>query len=293
MNLSKKLDLAIKKAETKTTVGAYVCQDKKYDTYMTNEEWANFKDTISPETLDEYGAGSGGELVEKNGYPPKMASYGSSSRMIYMLSRHKDGFQYEKKLSTTIGGMANFDGFCEEDNRYIFVEAKCHEPYSAKNNSVSKSYEKLYNFINDQMADNIRIEMEPSACGKYINVKYLSDGEKIEYFDIKQMICHLLGIVTGILKGELDRNQINFIYLLYDPTVLDLDSDIKEKIDSIYERTCYECNLIDFATLFRVIFAFLKSEKYGEVLPDSDIDEIVCKFTFTLASQEFYPILLQ
>ena len=39
MNISKELDLAIKIAETKTTDGAY----GKYNTYMTEEEWAAFR----------------------------------------------------------------------------------------------------------------------------------------------------------------------------------------------------------------------------------------------------------
>ena len=293
MNISKALDLAIKVAETKITNGGYLVGEKEYNTYMTNAEWEIFKGSILPYALDEYGAGGGDELAEKNGRPPKMACYGSSSRMIYMLSRHKEKFHYEKKFSTTVGGTANLDGFYEDDNRYIFVEAKCHEHYSTKSNSVSKSYEKLYNFINEQMAGNVEIAMKTSKCGRYFDVEYFADGEKLEHFDMKQMICHLLGIATGLLKSELEQKQIDFIYLLYNPTELDLAKNIKEAVDAIYERTCYECNLVDFATLLRVILAFLKSEKYGDVISDEKIDEIICKFTFSLASQEFYPILLQ
>ena len=293
MNISNELDLAIKASEGKATNGGYIAGGKEYVTYMTNAEWDTFKNAMLPDAREEYGAGSGGELAEKNGRPPKMACYGSSGRMIYMLSQHKAGFHYEKKLATTVGGTANLDGFYEDDYRYIFVEAKCHEPYSAKSHSVSKSYEKLYRFINENMAGNVEIEMTPSNCGRYMAVEYVSDGEKLTYFDAKQMICHLLGIATGILKGELAPKQLDFIYLLYDPTELDLAQKAKDVIDSIYERTCYECNLIDFATLLRVIFAFLKEEKYGEVISDDEIDDIVCRFTFSLASQEFYPILLQ
>ena len=143
------------------------------------------------------------------------------------------------------------------------------------------------------MAGNVEITMQTDKGGRYMNVEYFADGEKLEHFDMKQMICHLLGIATGILKKELEQKQIDFIYLLYDPTELDLPANTKTTIDTIYERTCYECNLIDFATLLRVILAFLKEEKYGEVITDEDIDNILCKFTFSLASQDFYPILLQ
>ena len=288
MSISKKLDLAIKVAETKTTDGAY----GKYNTYMTEEEWSAFKATMLPSTLEEYGAGGGDELSPKNGRPPKMACYGSSSRLIYKLSCHKDDFHYEKKLSTTVGGTANLDGFMEENSRYVFVEAKCHEPYSTKSASVSKAYEKLYTYINTHMGGNVEIEMKTSKCGRYLDATYYSKGEKLEHFDMKQMICHLLGIATGVLKGELKQKQIDFIYLLYDPPKLNLDPDIKAQVNAIYKRTCYECNLIDFATLLRTIFAFLKEEKYGEVVSDEELDLLICKFRFSLVSQEFYSALL-
>ena len=143
------------------------------------------------------------------------------------------------------------------------------------------------------MPGNVKIAMKTSTCGRYMNVEYFSDGEKLEHFDMKQMICHLLGIATGILKKEFKQKQIDFIYLLYDPTDLELEATTKEAVDAIYRRTCYECNLIDFAALLRVILAFLKAEKYSDTIADEDIDEIICKFAFSLASQEFYPILLQ
>ena len=281
MSISQELDLAIKAAEGHAAADGYAANKRIYDTYMPNEEWEAFKASMLPSALEEYANGGGGELVEKNGRPPKMACYGSSSRMIYMLSHGKPGFHYEKKLPTTVGGTANMDGFFEDSGRYVFVEAKCHEPYAAKSNSVSKSYEKLYRFINEQMAGNLEITMNESKCGRYLEVAYFSDGEQlahmdgnlycrirprradsksmkvtfesdgatVRYFDVKQMICHLLGIATGFLQKRLTPKQIDFIYLLYDPTELALAPDKKEIVDQIYERTCYECNLVDLATL--------------------------------------------
>lgn len=296
MTITEKLDLAIKLNEIGTTDGGY---DIKYgektlnkQTYMTNAEWESFLLAMSETAKKEYGEGGGDELNGKNGHPPKMASYGSSSRMIYNLSKAKQGFHFEKKLPTTVGGTANLDGFYEEDNRYIFVEAKCHEPYSAKKVTVSKAYARLYEYINERMLENIHIEMNTSKCGRYLNVEYFADGEKLEYFDLKQMICHLLGIATGMLKGTLKRKQTDFIYLLYDPTELDIEPDAKEQIDAIYERTCYECNLVDFAELYRVIIDFLREEFYTASVSDDDVNAMVMSFVFTLASQEFYPDLL-
>jgi hypothetical protein len=297
MNITEKLDLAIKRSETGTTDGAYAIPYKgnvlHKTSYLSNDEWKAFLEAMPAEARRQYGQGGGDELSEKDGHPPKMASYGSSSRLIYNLSRETAGFAYEKKLPTTVGGNANLDGFYETDTRYVFVEAKCHEPYTAKRNTVSAQYADLYAYINEHMQGSIRIDMTPSTCGRYLNADYFADGEKLERFDMKQMICHLLGIATGVLKGTLEQKQTDFIYLLYDPTELALAPDKKEIVDQIYERTCYECNLVDLATLLRAIFSFLKAEKYGDALSDEEIDNIAYTFTFTLASQEFYPILLQ
>ena len=305
MTIAEKLDLAIKLKETGTTDGAYVVERRNGEkiskiTYMTKEEWTAFEsdmkaNSLQPNAHTEYGKGGGDELTEKNGRPPKMASYGSSSRMIYNLSRNKAGFHYEDKRSTSVGGTANLDGFYDDKkgNRYIFVEAKCREPYSKKSNSVSTAYKDLYDFINTKTSGNTKITMSPSKCGRYMNIDYVVGKEKLEHFDIKQMICHLLGIATALLKGNLERKQIAFIYLLYDPTELDIESDAKAEIDAIYEKTCYECNLIDFAELFRVILEFLREIKFQGAISDEELDDVILKFTFTLASQDFYPILIQ
>ena len=300
MNISEKIDLAIKEKETGSREGAYVVtyndSTRSKETYMTNAEWEKFEGLMKKEhpiAHNEYSQGDGGELTEKKGCPPKMASYGSSSRMIYNLSKENADFHYEMKLPTTVGGTANLDGFLEDEKHYIFVEAKCHEPYKAKKVTVSKRYNDLYRYINAQMVENIRIEMTPSKCGRNLNVEYYAEGEMLERFDMKQMICHLLGIATGLLNGTLKKKQIDFIYLLYDPTELDITGEAKEEIDEIYYRTCYECNLVDFAELFRVILEYLKQTRFSNAVSDDEIDHIICKFTFTLASQEFYRMLIQ
>ena len=301
MSITEKLDLAIKLQERKTTSGGYVVTYKNENllrqTYMTNEEWDVFIEDMSnnklqPDAFTEYVKGGGGELFEKGGCPPKMASFGSSSRILYTLSSKIKGFHYEKKLQTTIGGEANLDGFYEGENRYVFVEAKCHEPYAVKRQAVSKVYEKLYDRINKQMSGKVRIEMTESKCGRYLNVDYYIEGKKLERFDLKQMICHLLGIASDLLKGTLEKRKIDFIYLLYDPTELDIESKTKIKIDQIYRKTCDECNLINFAELFRVVLEFLNQTEFNNVMSDKEINDIISNFKFTLASQKNYLCLI-
>jgi hypothetical protein len=267
----------------------------RYD-YLTKTAWLTLNNGMSPEHQAQFGAGSGGEMEEKDGKPPKMAAYISSSRMIYTLSTQThniDQIQFEKKLPTTIGGTANMDGYREQDGIFTFVEAKCREPYDHKAEQlISVAYQNLYCWLRKKMPRIFSCIMENNKAGN-MRVVFFCKGQVVAYFDFKQMICHLLGIATGVLKGTLEQKQTDFIYLLYDPTELALAPDKKEIVDQIYERTCYECNLVDHATLLRAIFAFLKAEKYGDALSDEEIDNIAYTFTFTLASQEFYPILLQ
>lgn len=293
MNLSRVLDLAIKQKAKRADADGYTVGGRVYDTYLTNTEWQTFLDEMPQSVRDEYGAGDGDELREKKGRPPKMASYASSSRMIYLLSHDRVGFHFEKKLPTTLGGTANLDGFCDDGYRYLFVEAKCHEPYSKQSVTVSRRYEGLYRFLNETVACGLEISMRPSKCGLYMTVEYFSDGERLSCFDVKQMLCHLLGIASGMLRGELSKKQIDFIYLLYDPTELSLPDGAREEIEKIYERTCYECNLLDFATLLQGILLYLRKEHFPETMSDEEIAETAFKFTFSLASQELYPLLLQ
>lgn len=93
------------------------------------------------------------------------------------------------------------------------------------------------------------------------------------------MICHLLGGATAFLKGEFDIKNIEFIYLLFNPKLIEIEHEkAKSKIYKIYTETCNECNSLDFKNLFDVIVEFLKTEyKIGGSVPTS---ALVDNFTF-------------
>ena len=93
INIVEKLDLAIKSKEIGTTEGFYTVPYKdgtiNKPTYMTNKDWNAFLSAMPEAARKKYGEGDGDELKEKDGRPPKMASFSSSSRMIYNLSKEK------------------------------------------------------------------------------------------------------------------------------------------------------------------------------------------------------------
>lgn len=298
MELNKILDLAIMKAETEAKPeiksGYKVdSREEPYENYLDNNSWNIFVNKMkeeNPAAYRRYSSGGGKELEErkvgKNIYPPKMASFGSSSRMIYNLAKDTDYFFFEEKLPTVVGGMANLDGFMETEDKCIFVEAKCREPYSKKTSIVDRNYEKLYEYISNSTKTSLVCQTEdlknPQKNAKKMKTIFLYDGKKINHFDIKQMICHLLGVAHEFLRGYSDIKKIKFIYLLFNPNLIDID-DSKEKIHKIYNETCDECNLIDFKALFEVIVDYLQTER--SVGKDKNKAEIVNNFSFRLCDQ--------
>ena len=300
MNLQKKLDMAIKASEVpkENLQDGYVINGRKTSTYMTNAEWEDLILGMNERVRDEYGQGSGGELKETR-YPPKMACYGSSSRMLYNLSAHKKEFHYEKKLSTTVGGVANIDGFMEQRDRYIFVEAKCREPYHTSYSDstpcvVSNAYKELYEYINESMAGAIFCNMQPHPQKHgYMNVTYMCDGDTVEYFDLKQMISHLLGIGTELLRKRLDGRRIDFMYLIYDPTELPLDADTMSEVLEIYEKLRMECVCVDVNSLFLNILTYLRDIRSVGDMSDDEIERYMFDLTFTVCDQQFFSQLIE
>lgn len=289
--MQKTLDLSIKKYETGTLEGGYsVAGGTPYSSYMSNSKWALFVEDMKKNHKSayiEYGEGSGGELKEKaNRYPPKMASYGSSSRMIYNLSKELQGFCFEYKLPTTVGGIANMDGYLETDDTCFFIEAKCREPYGVKSHLIEKKYKKLYRYINDDKTNNLCIDTEDSDLK--MKVRFSVDGCVFSSFDIKQMICHLLGIATRYLNSK-EKKKISFLYLVYNPKLIDIIDEKKQaNIYAMYDKTCVECKAIDYKSLFASIIKYFTEELNIGDVNERDVDAIVQGFEFTMCDQNDY-----
>ncbi len=290
LRLNQVLDYAIMQDETAKNSelkSGYKIGNRVYDNYLENNCFDAFVTKMKekyPTAYEMFCAGGGKEL-EENQYPPKMASFGSSSRMIFNLMKDVQGFLFEEKLPTTIGGTAHLDGFMETDDKYIFVEAKCREPYSTKNNVYERKYEDLYKYISNSAKSNISCDIEDiEGNTKEMKVTFKVNSNPIHNFDMKQMISHLLGVATAFLKGKYEIRDIEFIYLLFDPTTIEIaDKTAKTQIHETYNNTCNECNTTDFKALFEVIVDYLKSYKnWPKNIKTSDLMK---RFTFKLRSQ--------
>lgn len=291
------LDLSIKNNELKSADSskAYIINDRKYENYMDNESWKQFVEEMKTEykpAFLAYKNGSGDELgIRKVGkYPPKMASYGSSSRMIYLRSRKIPGFCFEKKLPTTIGGVAIMDGYIQKEGTDIYIEAKCREPYSSKSFIMDRKYEDLLRYIDSDDEAALKCYIT-DIDEKRISVRFVAGEVEITRFDIKQMICHLLGIATAQILHPNDRN-IRFIYLLYNPTLIHIaDERYKNQIYSIYDTEIKERESIPFAALFKTVLLYLIEKRaLSHEAGIIDVDEVVKRFDFRHCDQSSYEL---
>lgn len=294
MSIAETFDLSIKLNETEGKMDDkyYFTADNKYYNYIDNESWlclVNEMQTKYPLAYKEYSNGAGDELGIKKArkFPPKMASYGSSSRMIYLLSRDIPDFCFEKKLPTTVGGIANMDGFLQKDNVQFFIEAKCREPYSSKAYVIDRKYEDLYRYIDKATTIDFNCNIT-IIDDKKMKVEFIGNKRKITSFDIKQMISHLLGIATARLNNPTDE-KIKFIYLIYNPTNITIvNSKHEKKIIEAYNNQISECNSIPFDNLFSVILDYLDSIKSIDIASKENIEVIKKAFSFELCDQFNY-----
>ena len=258
------LDFAIRDALNEYSCGYDILGKATYYNYMSNEGWEEFKNDMSYEHKQQYKDGHGGELNEKGDTPPKMASFGSSSRLIYLLSKDVTGFSFEEKLSTKVGGPANLDGYLKTEEHDIYVEAKCREIYgSYANQKISNVYKKVYDFIRERNGYFNYRETEIKDDKRHFKCTFTWDDKEIIHFDIKQLICHFLGICANILNKKKNANpNVKFIYLIFNPKV-DTDfsneqiNGFEKEINEDYKKTLEEISWFeDFRWLFNIIMEY-------------------------------------
>lgn len=278
MNLQHKLDCAIRDKEGKQPYGeGYIISKSKlaYDRYMSNEGWERYLAEMSDNHRKQYEEGDGGEINEKRGrwgiYPPKMACYGSSSRIIYTLLRGVANIEFEKKFATLVGHTANLDAYLQTGYTDIFLEAKCREIYASHTKiDIGNVYKPVYEYIK-QCNKKFGYSDEPSKANNKFKCSFYYDGKPIIRFDIKQLISHFLGIAAGVLEGVI-KDNIRFVYFIYNPNELG-----NKTLDRVYTDTIKERYKIDVIELFKAVFEYQKK--------NLEIEKEMPIFEFVLADQ--------
>ena len=115
-------------------------------------------------------------------------------------------------------------------------------------------------------------------------ISFKIQDRPVRYFDLKQLICHFLGIAYDIVKHSVNNAEITFLYLLYDP------KDVEQYIDEKYRTKVKERfkEVVDFiennTNLFKRIFdAVIRYQAETHNLEKPNI-----KFDFKLVDQHKY-----
>ena len=229
----------------------YGINDRNYPNYYSACAFADFINQMTnhyPEHYKSYSEGEGNELIPKKGryglLPPKMASVASSSRFCYLALRNGAvalggsgdvEFEHACHISEIKGGTPpQMDAYIKNEN--IFVEAKCHEIFdSHKVILKSKYFDLLFGQDND-----FGFASRQKSDDRCFEISLLEFGidKKTTRFDIKQLICHLLGIKSHNSQKE----PATLVYLFFKPKA-STESQQKE-IDEVFDDLTNEIKTI-------------------------------------------------
>ena len=234
-----------------STFGYKTADGKTYDNYDSNPVFDNFKKDMEanyPDFFKSYAAGKGSELKEKNGRygltPPKMASVASSSRFCYLALRNGAGalggtgkvcVEYDRPINQVAGIAPQLDAFIPDSN--IYVEVKCHEIFDSHKIEFRSAYwDWLYGQDN---AFGFETKVKTQEDSFEIPLSVFGIEGSSSKFDIKQLLCHLMGIASRSDVCE----KATLVYLFFKPKVKDpklekavedLFKDLKKEIKAIF-----------------------------------------------------------
>ena len=214
-----------------------------YDTYYTNNEFQNFITEMKinhPVHYSAYAQGKGSELLpgSKNGTPPKMASVASSSRFCYLALRNGAHHlqvnsdvvvEHECPIIDKPNIQPQLDAYSLSGNTY--VEVKCHEIFiKSKTKTLGKSYVDYIYGSKYGIGFKLPIDCKPTAEFKIPHKEFgLSDFPT--YFDLKQFLCHLLGIACQN-KGK--DKPATLAYLFFRPKTS--DNSLNQELLSVFTK---------------------------------------------------------
>lgn len=307
LSLQKKFDLAKKEFEKgDINKGFFIAESNKtYNTHYTNSDWETYTREMQEKyhkAFDRYSNCPGGEMKKyydkrwKQWMPPKMASYGSSSRFIYEKSRMIPSFRFEEGLPIGIQGygkeaVASLDGFYEP--KCIYVEAKCHEFYNPLSTEFKDKYEEFYNYLVNATGGDFRFDVKRDI--KKPTVKFSWKNAPITQFDLKQVLCHLLGIAKKTLQ-DAGKQVPTFIYLVYKPSP-ELLAVVEKRygkrtantIKTRWEKEHEEYELIPIKQLYKHVVYFMYEKKgVGQNISKEELERIACSFHTHFCDQDNY-----
>lgn len=275
MNRSKKLskkefDAIIKEnlldsGISEESFGYRTDNDRIYQEYYVESEFNQFVDEMKSdypehykkyygdENASENKGGMGGELIPKRGrwgmMPPKMASVASSSRFCYLALRGgtnalfsdwevtKDDVEFEKECRIFADGPTapQLDAYIENPSCSCYIEAKCHEIFDSHKIEFKNKYWNIFQKDKSFSCVSRNATRHDETFELSGNVFGLSDDHL--RFDVKQFVCHLLGIAQ-----QTNGKQAKLVYLFFKPK--SNDEKVTVRIDEIFDELRNEIDSI-------------------------------------------------
>lgn len=240
----------------------YKIDNREYPEYYNKKTFDSFVNTMKdnyPEHYRKYREGKGSELIEKNSrygkMPPKMASVASSSRFCYLALKDgtdalidgryitSDEVEFEKKceIFKNSATSPHLDAYIADEKCDVYIEAKCHEIFDSHKVIMKAAYLKYFKDKNI-FSDIVSIVGE-SEEDFSIPLELFGINDETTKLDIKQLICHLLGIAEQN-KGK----PVKLVYMFFKPVVDDKDvaGNIKDIFDELKEeiKVIFGCRII-------------------------------------------------
>lgn len=271
----------LKAGVAEESLGYRTDNDRIYPEYYAKSEFDKFVDEMKAnypehykkyygdENSNENKGGMGGELIEKRGrwgmMPPKMASVASSSRFCYLALRDgtnalfsdwevaKDDVEFEKECRIFMDGPTapQLDAYIENSSCDCYIEAKCHEIFDSHKIEFKNKYWAIF-----RKDKSFRIVLENAIQHEEtfeISRAVFGLSDKHLRFDVKQFICHLLGIACQS-KGK----PAKLIYLFFKPEIG--DEKINARIAAIFDELKSE---IDALFTSEVVREFCADNQIG------------------------------
>ena len=206
------------------------CEFKKFVSEMKINYTNHYIKFKGNDNAKENKGGAGGELEIKKGryglMPPKMASVASSSRFCYIALRDgvdclcekntgmKNQVEFEKECRIFDDGLhaPQLDAYIPNEEYNVYIEAKCHEIFDSHKAEFKNKYRPCFD-SNDISYEQALVSDDGETFELSLDLFGIADKKTIR-FDIKQFVCHLLGIAKQN-KGAKSK----LVYLFFKPTL--------------------------------------------------------------------------
>lgn len=262
--------------------------NRMYENYYSTGVFAQFVDEMKTQYknhFDQYFKGKGSELVPKSYLgrmtPPKMASVASSSRFCYLALR--DGtdcfgtakpipkedvlFEKECRIFEKSGTAPQLDAYISTDASELFVEVKCHEIFDQHTVEFKHAYFDVLNSYD--CFKGLVCDVNQNASVFTLDLKLFDFHVESTRFDIKQLICHLLGIANHT-KGKKSK----LIYLFFKPICS--DSYENDLINTVFKELKQEIQLIFNSNPIREFCKMHHIELQAFALESKVMEQLTC-----------------